>query len=155
MPPVDTAHPLEVGLVAAVVAAVLILLGRVFLVTLRIVSRPMERVAPRRVSLIVGLALTVALFALLLNNVVLSVALRMADSSFQALDELIEPETAAPSDPGKTGSAASLIEWEDLGRTGRGFVSTGPSRADIETFSWRRVARTYPRLCRAECRRHS
>ena len=62
------------------------------------------------------------------------VGLRMADTPSRRLDELIEPETAAPSDPGKTGSAASLIEWEDLGRAGRGFVSTGPSRADIAAF---------------------
>jgi uncharacterized membrane protein len=38
------------------------------------------------------------------------------------------------SDPQKTGSAASLVNWEDLGRAGRDFVTTGPSRADIEAF---------------------
>jgi uncharacterized membrane protein len=134
MPPVDTAHPVEVGLVAAAIAAVLILLGRLFFGTLRMVSRPVERIAPRRVSFIVGLAVTATLFALVINGVLFKVGLRVADVSFRAADELIEPETSPPSDPGKTGSAASLINWQDLGRAGRAFVLTGPSRADIAAF---------------------
>jgi uncharacterized membrane protein len=135
MPPVDTAHPLEVGLVAAIVAAVLILLGRLFLQTLRMVSRPMQRIAPRRISLIVGLAVAAAIFGLVINGVVFKLGLRMADKSFQAVDALIDPDIEQPSDPGKTGSAASLVEWEDLGRAGRDFVASGPSRADIEAFT--------------------
>jgi uncharacterized membrane protein len=135
MPPVDSAHPFEVGLIAAIVAVVLILLGRLFRAILRMVSRPMERVAPRRISLIIGVAVTAALFALVVDGVVFKLGLRMADKSFQAMDALMDPENEQPSDPGKTGSAASLVRWEDLGRAGRDFVSSGPSRIDIEAFT--------------------
>ena len=134
MPPVDTAHPLEVGLVAAIVAIGLILLGRLFRGTWRMVSRSMERIAPRRVSLIIGLVVTAALFALLVDGVLLRVGLHMADKSFQAFDELIQPGIDPPTDPIRTGSSVSLVNWDDLGRAGREFVSSGPSRADIEAF---------------------
>ena len=36
--------------------------------------------------------------------------------------------------PIKTGSAASLLSWEDLGRQGRRFVSSGPTGAEIGAF---------------------
>jgi uncharacterized membrane protein len=134
LPPVETAHPLKVGLVAATFALLLILLGRAFGVTGRFVSGGLERVAPRRISRIAGLAAAVTLFALVIDGVLFRGFLRMADASFEALDALIEPELAPPSDPAKTGSAASLIDWHDLGRAGREFVSTGPSRADLAAF---------------------
>ena len=53
--------------------------------------------------------------------------MRIADDSFAALDALIEPEYAAPTDPIGTGSAASLVDWEELGRAGREFVASGPT----------------------------
>jgi uncharacterized membrane protein len=134
MPPVDTAHPLEVGLVALGVAVVLILLGRLFHRTRRLLTDPLERFAPRRLSKAIGWAVAVTLFGLAINGVLFHGLLRMADASFAALDALIEPEYAAPTDPLKTGSAASLISWQDLGRAGREYVAAGPSGADISGF---------------------
>jgi uncharacterized membrane protein len=134
MPPVDSAHPLEVGLVAAGVALLLILLGRLFQRTRLLLTRPLERVAPRRLSRAIGWALAVILLALAIDGVLFQGLLRVADASFAALDELIEPEYAAPTDPLKTGSAASLISWQDLGRAGREYVASGPSGADISAF---------------------
>ena len=134
MPPVETADPLKVGLVAAAVAVVLILLGRLFLATWRIASDALARLVPRRVSRLAGIVIAATLFALVIDGVLLRGFMRMADRSFAALDALIEPGVEAPSDPGKTGSAASLIGWDDLGRAGREFVSTGPSGAEIAAF---------------------
>ncbi|MGH8432435.1 MAG: alpha/beta hydrolase, partial [Solimonas sp.] len=37
--------------------------------------------------------------------------------------------------PLKTGSSASLLDWEELGRAGREFVSSGPAARDIAAFS--------------------
>jgi uncharacterized membrane protein len=134
MAPVDTAHPLEVGVVATLVAALLILLGRLFRWTMRTVRRPIEKVAPRRVSLLFGLVVTAGLFALVVDGVLFRIGLRAADRSFQAVDALIDPDVDPPADPAKTGSSASLIDWEDLGRAGRDYIASGPSRADIGAF---------------------
>ena len=73
--------------------------------------------------------MTIALFWSVINGVLFRAALHVADLSFRQIDELIEPETVQPTDPLKTGSSASLLEWDELGRAGREFVARGrPAR---------------------------
>ena len=133
--PVDTAHPLEVGAIALITFIVLIAFARLFNVTLHFVSRNLDRIAPTRVSYVLGAAIVVLLFWSIANGVIFRYALRVADSSFRQLDELTPPETQQPTHPGKTGSAASLIGWQDLGRMGRSYIATGPTGADIAAFT--------------------
>jgi uncharacterized membrane protein len=135
--PVDTAHPLEVALIAFAVFAILMALARLFQLTLRFVSIRANRFLPRRVSNVIGVIAAVALFWSVISGVLFRVALRIADASFQEYDKLIEPETEPPTDYMKTGSSASLLKWDKLGRAGREFISSGPSRKDINAFSGR------------------
>jgi uncharacterized membrane protein len=135
--PVETAHPLEVALIAAAVFAILMALARVFRLTLRFVAGRVNRFLPRRVSNVIGVIAAIALFWSVTSGILFRVALRAADVSFQELDTLIEPETAPPTDPLKTGSSASLLAWDKLGRRGRQFIALGPTRADISAFSGR------------------
>src|SRR5690606_20382863 len=60
--------------------------------------------------------------------------LRAADSSFQQLDALIEPDAEPPADSLRSGGPGSLLDWQDLGRTGRDFISGGPTREDLRAF---------------------
>ncbi|SDI49541.1 Alpha/beta-hydrolase family protein [Mesorhizobium muleiense] len=132
--PVDTAHPLKIGLIALLTFVLLILLARLFQVTFLFTSRMLGRIVPKRVSYVIGIAAAAALFWTVVNGVFFRVALHAADSSFQAFDELIEPETQQPADPSKTGSDTSLIEWDELGRAGREFIATGPTSKDLSSF---------------------
>jgi uncharacterized membrane protein len=135
--PVDTAHPLEVALIALAVFAILVALARLFQLTLRFVTIRVDRFLPRRVSHVIGVIAAVALFWSVINGVLFRVALGVADASYRELDKLIEPETEQPADPLKTGSSASLLAWHELGRAGREFISSGPTREEISTFSGR------------------
>jgi uncharacterized membrane protein len=135
--PVDTAHPLEVSLIALAVFAILIALARGFRLTLRFVSTRVGRFLPARVSNVFGVVAAVALFWLVVNGVLFRTFVSVADASFQEYDALIEPEIKPPADPLKTGSSASLLAWDKLGRAGREFVTSGPARADISAFSGR------------------
>ncbi|MBO0754366.1 MAG: alpha/beta-hydrolase family protein [Bradyrhizobiaceae bacterium] len=137
--PVNTAHPLEVTLVALAVFAILIALARLFLLTVQFVATRANRLLPRRVSKVIGVIAAVALFWSVISGVLFRVALRAADASFQEYDKLIEPETGPPTDPLKTGSSASLLAWDKLGRAGRQFISSGPTREDISAFTRRRA----------------
>jgi len=137
--PVDTVHPLEVTLIALAVFAILIALVRFFRLTLRFVATKANRFLPGRVSTVIGVIVAVVLFWSLINGVLFRGALRVAEASFQEYDELIEPHTAPPTDPLKTGSSASLLAWHKLGRAGRQFISSGPTREDISSFSGRRA----------------
>jgi hypothetical protein len=59
------------------------------------------------------------------------------EASFQEYDALIEPETEPPMAPLKTGSRASLLAWDKLGRAGREFITSGPTREDVSVLSGR------------------
>lgn len=137
MEPVETAHPIEVALIALAIFSMALALARLFLLTFRAVAKPIGRFVPRRVSNVIGITAAIALFWSVTSGILFSVALRMADVSYLELDRLIEPETPPPIDPRKTGSSASLLSWDELGRQGRRFISMGPSREDISAFSGR------------------
>jgi uncharacterized membrane protein len=135
--PIDTARPLEVSVIALAVFAVLIVLARLFRVTIRVVATRVNRFLPGKVSNVVGLMAAVALFWAVFDGVLFRVALRVAQASFQEYDALIDPEAEPPTDPLKTGSSASLLAWDKLGRAGREFISSGPNREHISAFTGR------------------
>jgi uncharacterized membrane protein len=136
---IETAHPLVVGLIALAVFAILMALARFFRLTLRFIAIRVNRFLPRQVSNVIGVIAAVALFWSVINGVLFRIALHVADASYQEFDKLIEPETEQPTDPLKTGSNASLLAWKELGRAGREFISSGPAREDISTFSGRKA----------------
>ena len=135
--PVDTGHPLEVSLIGLAVFATLIALARFFRLTLRFAATRANRFLPARVSYVIGVIAAVALFWLVINGVLFRAALRGAEASFREYDSLIEAETERPTDPLKTGSSASLLAWDKLGRAGREFISSGPTREEISAFTGR------------------
>ncbi|MDI4231666.1 alpha/beta-hydrolase family protein [Bradyrhizobium sp. Arg237L] len=137
--PVDTVYPLEVSLIALTVFAILIALARLFRLTLRFVATSVNRFLPGRVSNVIGVIAAVALFWSVINGVLFRAVLHVAEASFREYDAMIEPETPPPTDPLKTGSNASLLAWDKLGRAGREFISSGPTREDISTLSGRRA----------------
>jgi uncharacterized membrane protein len=133
--PVDAAYPLAAAVIALAVFAILIALAWFFRLTLRFVATRAGRLLPRRVSNVIGVIAALALFWSAINGALFRVALRIADASYQQLDKLIEPESVRPTDPLKTGSSASLLAWQELGRAGREFISSGPTRQHISAFS--------------------
>jgi uncharacterized membrane protein len=135
--PVDTAYPLEVTLIALTVFAILVALARSFRMTLRFVAVKVGRFLPGPMSNVIAVIAAAALFWSVINGVLFRAALRIADASFQEYDALIEPETAPPMDSLKTGSSASFLAWAGLGRAGREFISSAPSREAINVFSGR------------------
>ncbi|QRM56212.1 alpha/beta-hydrolase family protein [Sinorhizobium sp. BG8] len=132
--PVETGHPFKVGLIALVAFLVLIALARLFRFVLFASSRISQRFAPTRLSYVIGGVLAVVLFWSAVEGVLFRFALHAADSSLRALDELIEPDTPRPTDPARTGSEASLVTWEDLGRRGREFVANAPTKDQLSAF---------------------
>jgi uncharacterized membrane protein len=135
--PVDTVYPLAVSLISAAVFAVLIALARFFRLTLRFVTTTGRRFLPIRVSNVVGVIATVALSWFVINGLLFRAFLYVAEASFQEYDALIKPENVPPMDSLKTGSRLSLLAWDKLGRAGREFITSGPTREDISVFSGR------------------
>ncbi|MCX2724105.1 alpha/beta hydrolase [Roseibium salinum] len=134
MEPVDTARPFRVAAIATAVFIALYLLGLVFRLTVHLSSVWLRRHIPRRVSHLIGVLAAAALFWALVDGVLIKYGLRAADASYQKFDALVESGVNPPVNPIRTGSQASLLDWEDLGRAGRQFVSWGPRRARLSAF---------------------
>jgi uncharacterized membrane protein len=137
MEPVTSAHPFKLTFVALVTFVALLALARFFREVAYFVAARIHRFVPRRVANVIGAALAVLLFWLFANDMVFRFALEAADSSYREYNALIEPERPQPVSAAKTGSSASLIAWDDLGRAGREFVTTGPSAEAIGAFTRR------------------
>jgi uncharacterized membrane protein len=128
------ANPVLIALVAIVVFFVLLGLARLFHWVFQRLSQWLHRFVPPRVSHLVGITAAILLFWTVIDGVLVSATLRIADRSFQELDALIEDDLPHPVRPEQTGSTASLVDWRDLGRQGRAFVSSGPTAEDLSAF---------------------
>jgi len=82
----------------------------------------------------VGIVASVLLFWSAVDGVLFNFLLRTADQSFQQLDALMEVDLPRPERPEQTGSAESLLSWQQLGRQGRRFISGGPHAEDLSAF---------------------
>jgi len=127
-------RPHWLGLIAALVFLAVLGLGRSFRWVFHSLSNRLSRYVPPRVSHLVGIVVAVFLFWAVIDGVLFSSVLRIADRSFQQLDALIDDDLPRPTDPAQTGSVESFINWEDLGRQGRNFVSRAPTAQDLSAF---------------------
>ncbi|TCR87743.1 alpha/beta-hydrolase family protein [Rhizobium sp. BK376] len=137
MPPVDSINPFVVCGVAILTFAVLLTLGRLAKWLALMLDRRMQRYIPPRVAMILAITVTALLFWSLANDVLARAVFRVLDASYRQYDALLEPERPQPLESGKTGSSASLVAWNELGRAGREFVASGPDAADISAFTGR------------------
>ena len=135
LPPVESARPVEVAAIAVMVFIVILVIARLFVALLGAVAGRLGRLIPRRIANVLGAAIAVLVFWMAIDGLLFKGALRVADASFQRFDALIEPDVEKPADPGRTGSLASLVSWQSLGRAGRQFVGSTPSGEDIAALA--------------------
>ncbi len=127
-------RPAAVGPIAALVFALLLTLARLFRRTFHFLSLKLAHFVPPRISHLVGIVASVLLFWSAVDGVLFNFLLRTADQSFQQLDALMEVDLPRPERPEQTGSAESLLSWQQLGRQGRRFISGGPDAEDLSSF---------------------
>ena len=101
----------------------------------RFLDLRLDRFAPPRVSAFIVVFLLVALTIALLNGVVVKFAMRTMNNTFEAVNNEMNPDTAAPKTPLRSGGPQSLASWESLGHQGRIFVEGGPTVAQLTAFN--------------------
>ena len=141
MAPLSRWQLIQTAGVAVVVFAVLFAIGVGVREIFRRVTHLLDRFMPRRVAVLLGVALAILLSWTIINGIIFRTGLHLADSSFRELDALVQSDLTAPTDPLQTGSAASLIAWEGLGRQGRSYVASGPSEAEIALLTGKPATR--------------
>jgi uncharacterized membrane protein len=121
----------------AAVITLLLLLGRFFRALSDLFDAPLRRVLPPRAALLTASVLAAWSFWAIGNGFLLDAILRGLDSSYRTIDSFRPVDEEPPSGPLQTGSAASLIAWDGLGREGRNHVLGAPSAAEIAAITGR------------------
>ena len=131
MPPVETARLFTIAAISTLVVLALIFIGRLFRRAAVIVANRLVFLLPPRIALTGGVIVAAAIFWSVGKGVLVQRLLVAMDGIYQAIDVFVPPDMAAPTDPLKSGSAASLTDWERLGAEGRARVMAFPDAATI------------------------
>jgi uncharacterized membrane protein len=126
---------IAVEVVAVLVAAGLLALGRGLRGIVRLVARPLRRFIPRPAATAAAVLVVCLVLGLLATGVLSRVALSVANSVFGDVDNSTAPGITEPVSALRSGSPVSLVPWSTLGRQGRTFVASGPTTAEIGDFS--------------------
>ncbi len=130
-------------LLGLAVAAVILVISRVIRLAARGVRHLAERWLGPKVSMAVGAVVTAVLVIFLINGVLLDAAFEAVNSTYSLTDRGTTPGIVQPQSELRSGSEASLVDWDTLGVQGRNFTGDGagtekrrgPAAADIERFS--------------------
>lgn len=134
LPQVETSYPYRMALIALLTALALLLTARGMIYCCQLVSRRVRRVLPPRLATLLSFVTVAMVVGSLANDLVLRRALNGADRFFLAADKFADEAEQPPTDPQATGSEASVVRWDTIGRQGKDFLSHGPTREQIATF---------------------
>ncbi|HET9889592.1 MAG TPA: alpha/beta-hydrolase family protein [Mycobacterium sp.] len=127
-------YPLA-GALSVVVLFAVVELGQFTRWLVRFLVGQLDRIAPFRLSATIVVVVLVTLTITLLNGVVLKFAMRTMNNTFASANEEMNPDTAPPKTPLRSGGPQSLVSWESLGREGRVFVEGGPTVEQLGSFN--------------------
>jgi uncharacterized membrane protein len=126
-----------VVVVAVLVFALFVAIGRGVRWVARRLIRGLGRLLPRRVARPLGVVVSAVLVIFLVNGVLFQGLVEAMNAAFSVQDDGTEQGAVQPVAAERSGSPASLVPWEDLGLQGRNFVGKGPGPQELEDFSGR------------------
>lgn len=129
-----TVWPVIIG-VALLTVVLLLIVARSLRLLFRTVFGWLGRKLPHRLAVVLGGAGLLLLFWLMITGLLFNGLLSVLNSGFSTTDESTAAGIEQPQAAERSGSPASLVKWDDLGRQGRSFVASGPSVAQINEFS--------------------
>lgn len=135
MPPAEAGWPFILLAVGIGLILLLLLAGRVFLSLTDMLRAVLRRILPFRAAAVLAACFAAWIFWAVGNGFLLEAMLRGLDSSYRRIDALIPADEQRPGDPLKSGSAASLLSWDQLGGEGRRRVLSSPSAQEIGSLT--------------------
>src|ERR1700761_8052151 len=127
-------YPLAAGL-SVVVLFTLVEIGQFIRWLVSFLVGKVDRFVPFRLSATIVVILLVVLTITVLNGVVLKFAMRTMNNTFATANNEMNPDTAPPKTPLRSGGPQSLVSWESLGREGRVFIEGGPNLDQLTKFN--------------------
>ena len=134
MEPPGPLHTIPLLGLALLLALVLLEIGRTLRRCTRWAARVLGRWVPLRVARLVAAVAVTAVTIVVVNGGLIDGTLSALNSVYAKADETTPAGAVRPTSPERSGSPESLASWETLGKQGRGFVSGGPSVAQIQDF---------------------
>lgn len=120
--------------VALTVASLLLITVRGFRKLLHFITRWLDRALPARLSRFLGIAALVLIIWGLYSGVLVNGFFAVANAMFEPRDAATNEGNEVPATDLRSAGPGSLVSWEDLGRQGRAFVSTGPTVDELNAF---------------------
>jgi uncharacterized membrane protein len=90
---------------------------------------------PARISIGLSFIITIALIFWISSGVFFNFFVTQSNRIFSYRNEETPEGVIRPVSPNRSGSPASIVSWESLGRQGRVFISGGGSQEDIAEFN--------------------
>ena len=109
--------------------------ARLLRLATRRLTRLLGRFVPKPVAYAAGFAVVVCLVVGFVQDVLVSNAVTVANQTASLTNGGTSPGVAAPTSAQLSGSPVSLVPWRTLGRQGRDFVATAPSREELGRFA--------------------
>ena len=120
-----------VAVVTILVAGLLLVVSRSLrLLFHSVIGRLALRLPPRLASVLGVTALAIVIW-LLVSGLLVNGAFALARQGFAPRDSATSASVVQPTSPKRSGSPASEVSWDSLGRQGRSFVATGPTVAEL------------------------
>ncbi|WP_372435984.1 alpha/beta hydrolase [Williamsia soli] len=126
-----SAYP-TIAVVGLIVFFLLMSLGQGFGFAVRWCVRQLNKVAPPRISAVIGAGVVVVLTVFILNGVIVNYSMQALNASFAAANDETKADSSPPTSSLRSGGPGSLVSWDSLGREGRVFISKGP---DVEALT--------------------
>lgn len=128
-----------VFLVALIVAELLVGFVRLVRLVWRKIAALIARVLPPVAAGVIAAVVVAALVVGIATHVVGRGLRTLAQNTFSVTDEGTAGDVTQPTSPDRSGSPASLVPWDSLGREGRSFVGRGPTVAEITKLTGRKA----------------
>lgn len=120
--------------VTLLTSALLLVIARSLRKLLYFMTRWLDRVLPARLArLLGGVALALLLWGLY-TGVLVNGFFAVTNAMFEPRDAATNEGNEVPTTELRSAGPGSLVEWDDLGRQGRAFVSTGPTVDELNDF---------------------
>lgn len=134
MNPVSPVVWLQIIVFTALFAALFLIVGRSLRRLYHAFARWLNRRLPRRLSRVLGGLALAVLLLFVFNGLLVEGLFSLANASFSVTDSVTPTGVEQPTSPLRSGSPASLVRWESLGRQGRSFVGAGPTVEELDVF---------------------
>lgn len=99
------------------------------------VTAKLNRWIPYRAAVLCAVIIVAVASATLVDGTLVRGSMSLLNNLYEHSDKNSPRDAVQPASANRSGSTASLSEWDSLGYQGRAFVSGGPSESELEDFA--------------------